>query len=270
MSQLISCSNCLYNPLQSGSLGSQSGYCVEHRFILRRPDETTCWKHLRKDLLIDRALEQQKVHSVQYEQPEPLRNVSTLASAFDEVHQTSALGSLNGDQVTNVVTNYGEYGTKIESLAQLDRMTGPRAELARLVLGRAYTHRCFVRDHKWTSGLHLLWWTRTRLEEDPNPEVHLDDLRYHLAVSIERQIELVKWSLIMLRLVFISDIGTYASRANDQEIGSLHSLAEDAAANTETVSVRKLSRWIKKEALPRLDQVFPETKYKQTGRELHQ
>jgi hypothetical protein len=42
-----------------------------------------------------------------------------------------------------------------------------------LSLGRAYTNRCVERGGSWTSGIHLLWWTRRRLVEaevfDPTP-----------------------------------------------------------------------------------------------------
>ena len=49
---LASCANCWFNGLQHGSVGLNVGYCTEHRVVLRRADETTCARHMRKDLLL--------------------------------------------------------------------------------------------------------------------------------------------------------------------------------------------------------------------------
>lgn len=269
MSILISCSNCWYNPLQSGSLGSPFGYCVEHRVILRRPDETTCALHTRKDLLLPSALRENMYHMRVFGEDSSLKLVSTREAAESEIYRHESAEPLNGDPVVNLVAEYGDLGTKVESLAQLRSTPGPRAELAMLSLSRAYTNRCVKRDGGWTSGLHFVWWTRKRLEEDPAPSIALEDLRFHLPVPLERQLEIVQWSIAMLRLSLVSDIG-YHGRCQNDDVGSLDSLAEEAAAATEVLDLRKLLRWIEKTALPRFDGVLGYARYKKLARELHQ
>jgi hypothetical protein len=268
MSSLISCANCWYNPLQAGSLGSAFGYCVRHRVILRRPDETTCSLLTRKDLLLPSAQAEQQTHSELFGPETTLKVVSTREAADSALYQHETAGVLNGDRVVNLVAEYGDLDTKVESLAQLRATRGPRAEVAMLSLARGYTSRCVFRDGTWTSGLHLVWWTRTKLEEDPTPSITLEDLRFQLPVSLKRQLELVQWSLAMLRLSFISDIGYHAQPQKDS-VGSLASLAEDAAAATGAVSLRKLLPWIKKTALPRFDKVLGYPRYQKLARELH-
>lgn len=269
MPNLVSCSNCWYNPLQAGSLGSSFGYCVEHRIILRRPDETTCALHTRKDLLLPSALAEHGNHSRVFGPDSSLKLVSTREAADSEIYRHESAESLNGDRVVNLVAEYGDLGTKVESLAQLRSMPGPRAELAMLSLARAYTNRCVQRDGRWTSGLHFVWWTRKRLEEDPTPSIALEDLRFHLPVPLDRQLEIVQWSIAMLRLSLVSDIGYHGQSISD-EVGSLASLAEEAAAATQAVKLKKLLSWIRKTALPRFDGVLGYARYKQLARELHQ
>ncbi len=268
MSSLISCANCWYNPLQAGSLGSTFGYCVRHRVILRRPDETTCAWLTRKDLLLPSAQAEQQIHQRLFGPDTNLKVITTREAAGSALYQQENAGVLNGDRVVNLVTEYGDLDTKVESLAQLRATRGPRAELAMLSLARGYTGRCVSRDGTWTAGLHLVWWTRNKLEEDPSPLITLEELRLQLPVSLKRQIELVQWSLVMLRLSFISDIGYHALPHKDP-VGSLASLAEDAAAAIGTVSLRKLRPWIKKTALPRFDEVLGFARYKKLARELH-
>lgn len=268
MSALIACSNCWYNPLQAGALGWHFGYCVEHRVVLRRPDETTCSLHIRKDLLFPSAQAEREHHGKVFGPGCALKVVKTRDEADSEIYRHQPEGPLNGDRVVSLVAEYGDLHSKIESLAQLRSTPGPRAETAMLSLARGYTSRCVTRGGRWTSGLHLVWWTRRRLEEDPAPSVALEDLRFQLPVSIKRQQELVQWSLAMLRLSFVSDIGFHGQAAND-DIGKLASLAEDAAAGTETVSLRKLLSWIRKEALPRFDDVLGYPRYRELARGLH-
>lgn len=268
MTVLISCSNCWYNPLQSGALGSSFGYCVEHRFVLRRPDETTCSLLVRKDLLLDSAQKEHVYHEEVYGPGRGLKIVKSCHSADSDVYRCDSSEIVNGDDVVRLVAEYGELDTKIESLAQLRFMTEPRAEVAMLSLARGYTHRCVSRGGAWTSGLHLLWWTRQRLEKNPKLHVPLQDLRYQLPVPIERQIELVQWSLAMLRLSFVSDIGSYGQESGD-DVGALASFPEDAAIAIQSVSLKKLLSWIKNTALPRFDEVLGYQRYKGLARELH-
>lgn len=268
MSSALSCANCWYNPLQSGSLGSTFGYCVEHNFILRRPDETTCGLLMRKDLLLPSARVEQQIHAERFGPGVDLRLVGKAKKTDPEVHWAKPEVSINGDRVVGIVLEYGLLESKIESLSQLRVLENARSETAMLNLARGYTRRCVENDGSWTSGLHLLWWTRQRLQEDPLPEVSIDDLRYQLPVSLARQQELVQWSLIMARLVFISDVAMHASTSRDK-VARLSSIAEDAAADTEIVSLRKLKAWVKKEAIPRFDAALPRKRYVDLARELH-
>jgi hypothetical protein len=167
---------------------------------------------------------------------------------------------LRSDAAGDAVADYGEYDTKIESLAQLRNQATLRSEFAMLNLGRAYTRRCMQRQGNWTSGVHILWWTRRQLASEM-PPVKIGDLRYISAASQERQQELVQWSLSMFRIVFISDIGAHAAARND-EFGKLESIAEVAAEDTETPSLRKLQKWIRSKGIPWFDSVMSESKYR--------
>ncbi len=69
---------------------------------------------------------------------------------------------LESDPVSDVVAEYGEFDTKIESISQLRRIDGIRAEVAMLSLGRGYVRRCVARGGQWTSGLHMLAPVRAR------------------------------------------------------------------------------------------------------------
>ncbi len=81
---------------------------------------------------------------------------------------------LRRDEVGELVSDYGTLGSTIESLAQLKRISGIRAELALLSLARGYVQNCVKRNGKWTSGLHLYWWTKSRLGEEP--EIKIADI----------------------------------------------------------------------------------------------
>lgn len=269
MTTALSCANCWYNPLQSGSLGSSYGYCVEHNILLRRPDETTCVLQMRKDLLLPTARAEQEMHEKELGPGMDLKIVRGEAIEEPDVFFTDPDVSMNGDRVARLVKEYGEYGTKIESLAQLRITTGARAETAMLNLARGYTSRCVIRGGSWTSGLHLLWWTRQRMEFDLVPDIAIDDLRYQLPVPLDRQKEIVQWSLLMLRLIFISDVATHANSSKER-IVELETMAEDAAADTGIVSLRKVRSWVKREAIPRFDRVLSESRYRELAQELSQ
>jgi hypothetical protein len=224
---------------------------------------------MRKDLLLPTARAEQERHKKEFGPRMDLKIIGSKIVAEPDIFFAIPDGSMNGDRVASLVKEYGAYGTKIESLAQLRVTPGARAETAMLNLARGYTGRCVVRGGSWTSGLHLLWWTRQRMESDPVPQISIDDLRYQLPVPIERQKELVQWSLLMLRLVFIADVATHACSSKDR-LAKLDAIAEDAAADTGIVSLRKLRSWVKKEAIPRFDRVLGESRYKKLAHELSQ
>jgi hypothetical protein len=222
---------------------------------------------LRKDLLLPRARKERELHQLHFSPSavqllhtrEPANGKSTSSSADD-------LQVLAGDVVSAAVSSYGRLGTKIESLSQLSALPGVRAEVARLSLGRTYVARCIERNGAWTSGLHLLWWTRQSLEREP--EITIDDLRGELALPLARQLELAKWSVLMLRLIFVSDMGHHA-QGSDRRVASLRSLAEDAASETAKLSYGVLLRWMAKQGVARFDRALARSRYESLSESVH-
>lgn len=266
---LASCANCWHNALQHGSVGLSMGFCTEHGVVLRRPEETTCAQHMRKDLLLRSAQAFSDRHQTYFSSRDQVQKLAdqTIVTNSEFVDPSAAF--IRHDQVGEAIADYGEYGTKIESLARLCTLRTFRSELAMLSLGRAYTQRCITRGGRWTSGLHLLWWTKRRLQEPGLPEPAPSDFRYPTAGSLERQVDLASWSLLMSRLVFISDVGTYAVAAGDP-VAKLQGIAEQAAAETEIPGKKRLWRWVKKVGLAMIDEVIPEGRYRQISTELRQ
>lgn len=264
--KLHSCQNCWFNGLQYGALGLSIGYCVRHKKILNAPDGTTCGLHLRKDLTLARALEVSEIQKKEF----PIEFVCRIN---DGQHHESDVSDnqkdmelLKRDSVADSVSDYGELGSTIESLAQLNAMPGARAELAMLSLGRGYTNNCFQRDGKWTSGVHLYWWSRRRLTDIP--DIKIEDLRSVGATQLSRQMLLTSWSLIMLRLTFIEDIINYA-RQQDDPLGSVQSLTEQAALSLNNFNLRSLAKWLKTVAIPQLDARLSKSRYVELANELH-
>jgi hypothetical protein len=175
------------------------------------------------------------------------------------------LQSLRTDKIANAVADFG-LGPKIESLARLSAMDETRAHMALLSLGRTYVRRCVSRNGKWTSGLHVFWWVGKKLGEDP--AIKLEDIRVETALPLARQKDLAMWSIAMFRLLVISDIGFYARKVRDR-VGSLASLAEDAALATQDLSFNRLIRWIRSEGLRRFDKALPQSRYQKLSQALH-
>jgi len=264
--KLHSCQNCWFNGLQYGALGLAVGYCAMHKKILNFPDGTTCGSHLRKDLTLSRALEVSETHKKKY----PIELICRINDGKhhdrDMSDDQKDMERLKKDPVADTVTDYGELGSTIESLAQLKAMPGARAELAMLSLGRGYTNNCVLNDGKWTSGVHLYWWSRRRLSYIP--EVQVTDLRSVGATQLSRQIDLTSWSLVMLRLTFIEDIITYARDQGDP-LGKTPSLTEQAALSLNTFNLNNLTKWIKSKAIPQLDAQLSKDRYVELANQLH-
>lgn len=261
-----SCQNCWFNGLQYGLLGLAFGYCSRHKKILNMPDGTTCGLHLRKDLTAHRAKEVAETHKNYYPGESVVRIVDGKSCDNDVSDNEKDVDRLKKDSVAEAVTDYGELGSTIESLAQLKVMPGARAELAMLSLGRGYINNCVSKNGKWTSGLHLYWWSRKRLTEVP--EIQVEDLRSSGAAQLSRQIDLTAWSLVMLRLTFIEDVTVYASQQGDP-LGDVRSLTEQAALALDTFSLGSLKKWLKSEAVPQLDSRLSYSRYVQLSGELH-
>ncbi|MFM8330218.1 MAG: hypothetical protein ACKN9T_00855 [Candidatus Methylumidiphilus sp.] len=229
-------------------------------------DVTTCGLHLRKDLAVLRAKEVSDVHKNHYSVELVSRIVDGKHHKTDVSANEKDMAHLRKDPVADVVADYGALGSSIESLAQLKAMPGARAELAMLSLGRGYINNCISRNGKWTSGLHLYWWSRRRLTQIP--DIGVENLRSVGATQLSRQSELTAWSLIMLRLTFIDDMTTYANQQNDP-LGKVQSLTEQAALALDTFNLRALSNWLKSEAGPQLDARLSDSRYANLANELH-
>lgn len=230
----LACSNCWYNPLQHGPLGLAVGFCVEHKRVLPTADDSTCGRLLRKDLPLDLARAQNGLHSKRF----PRDRIVTLRVPDRAARTEKPNGVLAADVVGDAVQNYGVYGTKIGTLAQLRTLPGARAEVAMLSLGRAYVARCVGRGGRWTSGLHLVWRTIQRLDQPP--AIQIQDVRSEAEVALKRLFELVEWSVVMLRLDFVADVATYAE---GDPLSALRSLPERAALATDAGSSSQLLRW---------------------------
>jgi hypothetical protein len=264
--KLPSCQNCWFNGLQYGALGLAVGYCARHRIILNAADRTTCGLHLRKDLTVSRAREVSEIHKKRY----PVEYIARLHDgrcyAADVSNNEKDKEHLRKDVIADIVIDYGELGSTIESLAQLKAIPGARAELTMLSLGRGYIAHCMSCGGPWTSGLHLYWWSRRRITE--LPEIKVEDLRTVGAAQLARQANLTSWSLVMLRLTFIDDIATYANQQNDA-LGKVGNLPEQAALALDSFNLRTLSKWLKKEAAPQLDARLSQVRYTELAKQLN-
>lgn len=255
---LLSCSNCCFNGLQYGAIGLTVGYCVEHERILRRADETTCGRHFRKDLPFVAADGFNQRHR-QHFRDNAVYQIRTQRNVMkDPVYVETDRSQLAEDSTGEVVTEYGFQGTKISSLASLRKLIDARADLAYFSLSRSYVRRCMAKGGKWTSGLHLLWWTKERLKW--KPDLSMQDFRLQTNASMARQNELAVWSLLMLRIMFIADVGEHA-KSTKSDVRVLANLAEEAAEAAST-DLSKLWRWIQTRARPQLEDVLPEKKYR--------
>jgi hypothetical protein len=279
----LSCSNCCYNALQYGSVGLNVGYCTEHRIILRQADFTTCGRQWRKDLLFKDAEDEHALHRANFDgkqvvdlQNRPLTNGT---SHFVDSH----VAQLDSDSTGSIVAEYGQLGTKIESLAQLRRAAGGRAELARLSLSRVYVRRCVNnpdpnQQGQWTSGLHLWWWTKERLRE--KPALDIADFRMQLDMDLKRQQELAQWSIVMLRLTFLADLGEHvvahknpvasspAIKSVARKLANLTFLADEAAAEAST-DLGALMGWVDRVGAPWVSEAMTPTEYSEISREVH-
>lgn len=263
---LHSCQNCWFNGLQYGAIGLPVGYCSRHKLILNTADWTTCGQQMRKDLSIHRARQVSRIHVSRYCSDTVSRLNGKPALKRDISFNGKDLSALRGDAVADAVADYGLLNSKIESLAQLRAMRNARAEIAMLSLARGYVSNCIDRDNKWTSGVHLYWWTKNNLDQIPN--IAIEDLRTAGGGQLARQTTLTAWSLVMLRLTFIDDIVEYAS-INRDPLASVGTLLDKAAEEVTTFNLKALSRWLKKSAIPLLDSRLDERRYRDMANELH-
>ncbi len=261
----LSCLNCWHNALQYGSVGLSIGFCTEHSLLLNRSTETTCGRHMRKDLSLANVRRQHQHHREDFS--DDIVVIKTRRPSVAAISEREKdIDLLRQDEVADVVAEYGQLGARIESIAQLRRIPGARAELAMLSLARAYVHRCVERLGSWTNGIHVFWWTRKRL--DTLPELGVRDIQPTNTLPLDRKVELARWSLIMLRLSFLADVASYAE-GTGHPITRLSTLNDEAAEAVHTFNNRRLLTWTRRVALKEIDRALPRSRYTELARELH-
>lgn len=258
MHRLASCENCWFNGLQNGSVGLALGYCVEHKLVLKESWATTCGRHVRKDLTLPTVKNFRASHLREYPNTESVVELGT-GKVASSTYISNELNILKTDIVGETVVDYGVDDTKISTLSGLKRSPSVRLEFALLNLSRSYTNRCVERGGSWTSGLNILWWIKKRLPDVPL--ITATDIRYSAASSLDRQVDIAQWSVIMARLIFISDIG-YNAGENDPETHVLKDIAEEAAAETDKISTKQLVKWVRDVGVKRIDAVLPIERYR--------
>jgi len=263
---LQSCQNCWFNGLQYGAVGLSVGFCVRHRKVLTLADETTCGLHIRKDLGLVRAREVAQVHARVFDGDRIVRLRGKQEVGSDTSESEKDIAFLRKDRVGEVVLEYDALGSKIESLVQLKMLETARSDLAMTSLGRAYVGNCIRQGGRWTSGIHLYWWTKKRLALIPDLQV--GDIRHDASINLSRYVELAAWSIMMLRFSFLDDIIQYARRDND-DIGLVGDVLNEAATNVPNLSTVKLSAWIKRDLIPALEARLNYQRYSTIARELH-
>lgn len=254
--RLTSCENCWFNPLQNGSVGLSIGYCTEHRMVLRDSSATTCGRHFRKDLPLASAESYATKHKEVFPSESSIQDLTRREAAEDPLQITEDTKLLRTDEVGELAADYGRFDGKIATLSELKRKISSRKEFACLNLGRSYVYRCKIRGGAWTSGLNILWWVKKQLPNEPN--FVASDFRYAAAGNLTRQEELAIWSLLMARLLIISDV----ARNSGGELQALENLPQRAADASTNLAPRKLLRWINSEAITTIDRVIPESRYR--------
>ncbi len=237
---------------------------MEHRAVLHAADSLTCGRLFRRDLLLPEANAESELHQRSFSR-EHIVQLRTKVNARATGHADDDVSVLSKNAAGKEVTDYGRLGTKIVSLSRLSMIPGARAELARLSLSRTYVRRCVEQGGLWTSGIHQLSWTIDRLLEPP--EIELDDLRDDAPVPQTRQRDLAQWSLVMLRLTFLSDVGHLAPDSDD--VASLRDLPEAAAAAVDEIDFGTLMKWVVQKGWDAAVEAFPRDRYEQLTRELH-
>lgn len=254
---LASCENCCFNPLQNGSVGLSVGYCVEHHLILRDSSATTCGRHFRKDLPFLTAESFARRHQDRYPNKDRILDLVSGQPTDSPNQVTDEVKYIKTDSVGELISDYGFTDKKIATLSALRNANiSSRMEFGCLNLSRTYVHRCKLRGGNWTSGLNILWWIKKRLFE--SPMYVASDFRYTTAKNLQRQEELASWSLLMARLLVISDIAIHSNGMLD----SLVKLPQEAAVASENLTTRKLIKWMKDQGFRKINDAMPENRYR--------
>jgi hypothetical protein len=186
------------------------------------------------------ATEQRALHGMTFKE----NRVSVLASPTTDATSKQMVekpnGQLPGDVVLEEARSYGEFGSKIATLAALHRVPGARAEIALLSLSRAYLSNCYARDGAWTAGVHLAFWTLEVLTREPTFEA--TDLRGPFTKRLEVVTAIASWTLISFRLALLTDVAERARMQKDGPMSRVKKLVLDAIEAPPTRPDRLLAR----------------------------
>jgi len=173
---------------------------------------------------------------------------------------------LREDAVGDLAVDYGQLSSSIETIARLSSIETARSDVAMTSLGRAYVRNCIRNNGSWTSGIHLFWWTKKRL--DKVPEVKIHDIRYAGGPTLDRLTQLTSWSIMMFRITLIDDIVVHAGSTD--EIGQATDLLDKAATEIQVFNTRKLADWLRREVIPLLDARLSYDRYAEVARRLRE
>ncbi|MBK8265153.1 MAG: hypothetical protein IPK80_27965 [Nannocystis sp.] len=261
----LSCKNCCHNPLQISGIGTSFGYCIRHRAALPASHLTTCGQLLRKDVLRARAQSERQIHQGRYSSTE----VRLLADPTAEAATEGLVEKLNGlsetDPVVEEIANYGALDSKIASIAALRSSRSARAQVAMLSLGRGYVRNCADRGGPWTAGLHILWWTLRRLDDEPSLEA--SDLLGPITTSITEFAQVAKWRLMALRIAMICDIADQAAEEGD-DLAALALTARQAIIETDAGDPHSLLTWLHTH-ITEFSNALPQARYDELRDQLH-
>lgn len=271
---LISCANCSYNGLQADGFGARVGYCTSHKQVLHQSQRLTCGRLLRRDLLLPEARTERAIHADQFS-PAKISIIGDRAASAARLNLIdSDTSEIVKQQVGRPVIDFaagndasgGSKAMFLSQLAAIARSGDGRAELAQHSLGRVYVSNCVQRDgaRAWTSGIHLLQWTKELLPIEPT--VTMDDFA-DSALPASRQSELARWDILFFRLTFLSDMGHLAP--NNDAVAGLRTLPERAARATGDVNFSALMKWVSSTAWKIAEAAFPTARYQELHTRLH-
>ena len=134
-----------------------------------------------------------------------------------------------------------------------------------LSLSRGYFETCFRRSRRWSTGVHLFWWTTQRLTAEP--ALDAADLQGPVSAPLDRFLDVARWLVVAMRVALVTDIAVAAAHEDDP-IGELADLATKAALQTKAGSTSSLLAWLRRQA-PDIAAALPRERYEQISRKLH-
>jgi hypothetical protein len=226
---------------------------------------TTCGQLLRKDLLAESAQRERAIHAKSYPEDRVVTVAHPEQVASRKGYVEKPNGQLPAGPIIEELQNYGRLDSKIASMAALHRIPGTRAEVAMLSLSRGYFGNCIAQGGRWTAGVHLLFWTLGRLDQEPS--IGATDIRGPIAFSLGHTIAVARWTVVAFRLAFVSDVGRAAGAEQDRA-GKLARLPSQAVRAVPGVDPDRLLRWLGKKKSSWSSALSPH-RYARLREELH-